>query len=44
MGLLDRKAVIVTGGGHGIGRASLGIVREGGTGWRRISTRKPRRE
>src|SRR5262249_48980741 len=31
-GLLDGKVVIVTGGGHGIGRAySLGIGREGGT-------------
>jgi 3-oxoacyl-[acyl-carrier protein] reductase len=31
MGLLDEKIVIVTGGGHGIGRAyCLGIAREGG--------------
>jgi 3-oxoacyl-[acyl-carrier protein] reductase len=32
MGLLDGKVVVVTGGGHGIGRAyCLGIAREGGT-------------
>jgi 3-oxoacyl-[acyl-carrier protein] reductase len=32
MGLLDEKVVVVTGGGHGIGRAyCLGIAREGGT-------------
>src|SRR5215813_6877926 len=32
MGLLDGKVIIVTGGGHGIGRAyCLGIAREGGT-------------
>jgi 3-oxoacyl-[acyl-carrier protein] reductase len=31
MGLLDGKVVVVTGGGHGIGRAyCLGVVREGG--------------
>ena len=31
MGLLDGKVVVVTGGGHGIGRAyCLGIAREGG--------------
>jgi len=32
MGLLDGKVVVVTGGGHGIGRAyCMGIAREGGT-------------
>jgi len=32
MSLLDGKVVVVTGGGHGIGRAyCLGIAREGGT-------------
>ena len=32
MGLLDGKVVVVTGGGHGIGRAyCVGIAREGGT-------------
>jgi len=32
MGLLDGKVIIITGGGHGIGRAyCLGIAREGGT-------------
>ena len=32
MGLLEGKVVVVTGGGHGIGRAyCLGIAREGGT-------------
>ena len=31
MGLLDGKVVVVTGGGHGIGRAyCMGIAREGG--------------
>ena len=31
MGLLEGKVVVVTGGGHGIGRAyCLGIAREGG--------------
>ncbi|HWH77716.1 MAG TPA: SDR family NAD(P)-dependent oxidoreductase, partial [Candidatus Binatus sp.] len=32
MGLLDGKVIVVTGGGHGIGRAyCVGIAREGGT-------------